>query len=59
MDFISVINWFKQFASKFKNIPKECEKVDVLELDEMCVSSKKYSFGLLQIEKLRILLDSM
>ena len=38
---VSVINWVKQFASKFKNIPKKCEKVDILELDEMCVSSKK------------------
>jgi len=38
---ISVINWVKQFASKFKNIPKKCEKVDIIELDEMCVSSKK------------------
>jgi len=42
---VSVINWVKQLASKFKNIPKRCEKVDVLELDEMCVSI--YSFGLL------------
>ena len=38
---VSVINWVKKFASKFKNIPKKCQKVDVLELDEMCVSSKK------------------
>ena len=38
---VSVINWVKQFASKFKNIPKKCEKVDIIELDEMCVSSKK------------------
>ena len=38
---VSVINWVKQFASKFKNIPKNYEKVDILELDEMCVSSKK------------------
>jgi len=42
---VSVINWVKQFASKFKNIPKKCEKVDVLELDKMRVSI--YSFGLL------------
>jgi len=42
---VSVINWVKQFAYKFKNIPKRCEKVDVLELDEMCVSI--YGFGLL------------
>jgi len=27
---VSVINWVKQFASKIKNIPKRCEKVDVL-----------------------------
>ena len=38
---VSVINWVKKFASKIKNIPKKCEKVDVLELDEMCLSSKK------------------
>ena len=38
---VSVINWVKKFASKIKNIPKRCEKVNVLELDEMCVSSKK------------------
>ena len=38
---VSVINWVKKFASKIKNIPKRCEKVDILELDEMCVSSKK------------------
>ena len=45
---VSVINWVKQLAYKFKNIPKRCEKVYVLELDEMCVSSKKkYGFGLL------------
>jgi len=42
---LSVINWVKKFASKIKNIPKRCEKVDVLEFDEMCVSI--YSFGLL------------
>ena len=38
---VSVINWIRQFASKFKNIPKKYEKVDIIELDEMCVSSKK------------------
>ena len=38
MDFISVINWFKQFASKFKNIPKKCEKINVLKPDEMGIS---------------------
>ena len=42
---VSVINWVKQFAYKFKNIPKKCEKVDTLELDKMRVSI--YSFGLL------------
>jgi len=42
---ISVVNWVKKFAYKFKNIPKKCEKVYILELDEMCVSI--YSFGLL------------
>ena len=34
---ISVINWVKKFASKIKNIPKKCEKVDILELDVKCV----------------------
>ena len=28
---VSVINWV--FGSKFKNIPKKCEKVDILKLD--------------------------
>ena len=28
-------------TTDYKNIPKKCEKVDILELDEMCVSSKK------------------
>ena len=37
---VSVTNLVNQFASKFKNIPKKCEKVDVLELGEMYVSSK-------------------
>ena len=31
---VYVINWVKQFVSKFKNIPKKCE-------DKMCISSKK------------------
>ena len=43
---VSVINQVKQFVYKFKNIPKKCEKIDAL-LDEICVSSKKYGFGLL------------
>ena len=38
---MSVINWVKQLASTIQKIPKKNEKVDVLELDEMCVSSKK------------------
>jgi len=38
---VSVINWVKQFASKFKNIPKQRQNVDILKLDEMCISSKK------------------
>ena len=42
---MSVINWVKQFASKLKNIPKKCEKVDIIKLDEMFVSI--YGFGLL------------
>ena len=44
---MSVINWVKQLASNVQQIPKKNEKVDVLELDEMCISSKKYGFGLL------------
>ena len=42
---VSVINWVKQLASTIQQIPKKNEKVDVLELDEMCISI--YGFGLL------------
>ena len=41
---MSVTNEVKQFAYKLKNIPKKCEKVDIIELDKMCIRSKKYGF---------------
>ena len=40
---VSVINWVKKEAEKLKNLQPKEEKVDVLELDEMCVSFKKTS----------------
>ena len=48
---MSVINWVKQLASTIQQIPKKNEKVDVLELDEMCISSKK---GIAKIHRLTI-----
>ena len=38
---MSVINWVRQLASKIQKIPKKSEKVDILELDEMCINFKK------------------
>ena len=38
---MSVINWVRQLASKIQKIPKKREKVDILELDEMCINFKK------------------
>ena len=38
---MSVINWVRQLASQIKKIPQKNEKVDILELDEMCINFKK------------------
>ena len=43
---MSVINWVRQLASKIQKIPKKSEKVDILELDEMCINFKKKSMAL-------------
>ncbi len=34
---VSVINWVKKAGAKLEKVPKKDEKVDVLELDELCV----------------------
>ena len=41
---VSVINWVKKAGAKSDEIPKKDEKVEVLELDELCINSKK-TFG--------------
>jgi transposase-like protein len=41
MSHVSVINWVKKAAGKLKKVLSEKEKVEVLELDETCVSFKK------------------
>ncbi len=41
---ISVINWAKKAGAKLEKVPKKDEKVEVLELDELCVNFKK-TFG--------------
>ena len=38
---MSVINWVRQLASQIQKIPQKNEKVDILELDEMCINFKK------------------
>lgn len=35
---VSVINWVKKAGIELEKVPKKDEKVDVLELDELCVS---------------------
>ena len=40
---VSVINWVKKAGAKLEEDPKKDEKVDVLELDELCVNFKKTS----------------
>ena len=40
---VSVINWVKKAGAKLEKVPKKDEKVDVLELDELCVNFKKTS----------------
>jgi transposase-like protein len=47
MSHVSVINWVKQAAEKLKKIVPKEQKVEVLELDELCINFKKKSgFGL-------------
>ena len=38
---MSVINWVRQLDSQIQKIPQKNEKVDILELDEMCIDFKK------------------
>jgi transposase-like protein len=46
MSHVSVINWVKKVAEKLKKVLPKKEKVEVLELDELCVNFKKKSgFG--------------
>ena len=40
---VSVISWVKKVGAKLDKAPKKDEKVDVLELDELCVNFKKTS----------------
>ena len=39
---VSVINWIKNAAAKLDEIPKKDEKVEALELDELCINLKKH-----------------
>ena len=39
---VSVINWVKKAGAKLEEIPKKDEKVEVLELDELCINLKKH-----------------
>ena len=41
---VSVINWVKKAGAKLEKIRPKNEKVEVLELDELCVNFKK-TFG--------------
>ena len=41
---VSVINWVKKAGAKLEKISPKNEKVEVLELDELCVNFKK-TFG--------------
>jgi transposase-like protein len=40
---VSVINWVKKTGAKLEKVPKKDEKVDVLELDELCINFLKTS----------------
>ena len=40
---VSVINWVKKASAKLEEVPKKDEKVEILELDELCVNFKKTS----------------
>ena len=37
---VSVINWVKKAGAKLEEVPKKDEKVEVLELDKLCVNLK-------------------
>ena len=39
---VSVINCVKMAGAKLEKVPKEDEKVEVLELDKLCVNKKKH-----------------
>ena len=38
---VSVMNWVKKVGLKLEKVPKQNEKVEVLEFDELCVNFKK------------------
>ena len=40
---VSVINWVKKAGAQLEKFPKKDEKVEVLELDELCINFKKTS----------------
>ena len=43
---VSVLNWVKKAGAKLEKVSKKNEKVEILELDEMCINFKKTSgFG--------------
>ena len=35
---VSVINWVKKAGAKLEEVPKKDEKVEILELDELCIN---------------------
>ena len=37
---VSVINWVKKVGAKLEKAPKKDEKVEILELDELCANKK-------------------
>ena len=39
---VSVINWAKKAGAKLEKLPKKEEKVDALELYELCIKFKKH-----------------
>ena len=42
---VSVINWVKEAGANLEKVPKKDEKVEVLELDELCVNKKTSGSG--------------
>ena len=42
---VSVINWVKKTGAKLDEIHKKDEKVEVLELDELCINVKTFGSG--------------